>query len=248
MGLFNRKPKNDAEPISTSSGGSTTAGWVLRGGGKVIFVADPAWADKIRSTQPKIARVGHEATVELRRDKAKRVNVWHEGVQVGSISLGDSNDYASAFKALERSKRHGIVDARIEPIDWKSGGAALLDLAPARFPCIPFNQPPKDLPRASRADFEIKDEKKFKAYIQRISRQMNASPGFFIIAPADSLGLHPVYAPLNDALDASSQVGYINKAGSKAAAEATANGPVYLPGMVWWRDSTPQVEVASWLG
>jgi len=191
---------------------------------------------------------GYEVTVELRRDKAERVNVWHEGAQVGSLSPTDSNAYASAFNALERSKRHGIVDARIEPIDWKSGGAAFLDLAPSQRPCIPFNQPPKDLPRAGRADFEVKDESKFKDYILRISRQMNASPGFFVIAPADSSGLHPVYAPLNDATEASSQVGYINKAGSKAAAEATASGPVYLPGMVWWRDTTPQIELASWLG
>lgn len=248
MGLFNRKPKNETKPIVTASGSSTTVGWVLRGGSGVTFDADPTWAGKIRSTQPKIARVGHEVTVELRRDKTERVNVWHGGAQVGSLSPADSNAYASAFNALERSKRHGIVDARIEPIDWKSGGAASLDLASSQRPCIPFNQPPKDLPRAGRVDFEVKDENKFKAHIMRISRQMNASPGFFIIAPADSSGLHPVYAPFNDARDASSQVGYINKAGSKAAAEATASGPVYLPGMVWWRDSTPQVDLASWLG
>jgi hypothetical protein len=245
VGLFNRKPKEEAAAPSASSG---TVGWVLRGGSGCAFQAGPSWADTIRATTPKVPRVGHEVTVELRRDKSRTVTVWHNGQQVGTMSPTDSEAYDSAFNALERSKRHGIVDARIEPTDWKSGGAAYLDIAPPQRPCIPFNQPPTDVPRAGRADFEVKDEAKFKDYILRIARQMNASPGFFVIAPADAAGLHPVYAPLTGVTDAGSQVGYINKAGSKAAAAATTDGPVYLPGMVWWRDSTPQVELASWLG
>jgi hypothetical protein len=249
MGLFNRKSKSDVTASGSASAPSgSTVGWVLRGGGVCAFKADPSWAEVIRASTPKVARVGHGVTVELRRDAAKNVTVWFDGQQVGVMSPEDSKAYASALDALERSKRHGVVDARIEPTDWKSAGAAFLDIAPPQRPCIPFNQPPAGVPRAGRADFEVKDEAKFKDYIMRISRQMNASPGFFVIAPADASGLHPVYSPLNGVTESGSQVGYINKAGTKAAAEVTANGPVYLPGMVWWRDKTPQVELASWLG
>lgn len=252
MGLFSRKQKNEASvsnsphqsPVPTTE----SIGWILRGGSDCAFTPDASWAETIRASSPKVPRVGHSVTVELRRDKDGTVTVWHNGQNVGAMSSGDSKAYESALAALERSNRHGIVNARIEPTEWKSGGASYLNIAPPQRPCIPFNQPPKDIPVASRADFEVKDEAKFKEYIVRISRQMNASPGFFVIAQADNTGSHPVYAPLNGVSDEGSQVGYVNKAGTKAAAEATKDGPVYLPGMVWWRDSTPQVELASWLG
>jgi hypothetical protein len=202
----------------------------------------------IRTTVPKIARVGHPVAVNLRRSGDGRVHVWHEGVIVGSMSTGDSGAYGSAFSALERAKRHGVVDARIEPREWKSGGSCFLDIAAPQRPCIPFNQPPQGIARAGRADFEVKDEAKFKDYIVRIARNMQASPGFFVIAPPDESGLHPVFAPMDGVTAPASQVGYVNKAGTRAATAATLNGPVYLPGMVWWSDSTPQVELASWLG
>lgn len=242
MGWFSRKPKEPAGPPSLDG----TRGWRLRGGSMVPFVADDAWADGVRASVEKRPRVGHEVEVALKRDRDGVVWVFGDGQPVGKLDAEAARDYESAFKALERTGRHGVVDARVEPRDWKSGGACFIDVAYKKYPCIPFNQPPVGVPQAGFTELEVKDESKFKDTIQVISRGMTASPGWFVIGQADGTGQHPVFAPLEGRALEQCQVGYVNKAGTRRAAEATAAGPVWVAGMVWWRDTTPQVELASW--
>lgn len=242
MGLFSRKPKAPAGPPSLDG----TRGWQLRGGSNVPFAADDSWADGVRARIPKVPRVGHEVEVALKRDSDGIVWVFSDGQQVGHLDAAASKEYESAFNALERTGRHGIVQARIEPRDWKSGGACFIDIAYKKYPCIPFNQPPVGIPQAGFTELDVKDEAKFKDTIQTISRGMNASPGWFIIGQADGTGQHPVYAPFQGKPMEQCQVGYVNKAGTGRASEATASGPVWVAGMVWWRDTTPQVVLASW--
>lgn len=247
MGWFSKKPKEPAGPLSLDG----TTPWRLRGGGMVGFTADEQWVDRIHETVEKVPRVGHPVVLDLKRDKAGVVHVFHDGVEVGVVSMEDSRQYASAFKALEHTKRHGRVDGTVRMKGSKAQGpAAWFDLCRPNWPAIPFNEPPVGIPRASEsyAEFMVKDEKLFGDFIQRISRGMTASPGWFVIDVSDESGLHPVWAPMPDLSPKQCRVGYINKAGTKQAAAITADGPVYLPGVAFWRNTTPQIELASYQG
>lgn len=108
MGLFNRKSKSDVTASGSASAPSgSTVGWVLRGGGVCAFKADPSWAEVIRASTPKVARVGHDVTVELRRDAAKNVTVWFDGQQVGVMSPEDSKASPTPRHSRPTSKMRG---------------------------------------------------------------------------------------------------------------------------------------------
>jgi hypothetical protein len=188
--------------------------------------------------------------VELKRNRQGIVEVFYGDRVVGALDAAESKQYSSAFSALERTKRHGLVDATVRMKGSKAQGeSAWFDLCRPDWPCVPFNEPPIGIPRAgSYNEFTVKDENKFSEFIKVALRGMNASPGWFVIDVADESGLHPVWAPVTGKSPKQSQVGYVSKAGSKQAAALTEGGPVWLPGVVFWRSTTPQVELASWQG
>jgi hypothetical protein len=246
MGWFSRKPKEPEGPLSLDG----TTPWRLRGGGSVGFTADEAWVGQIQDTVEKVPRLGHPVMLDLKRDRAGVIHVFHDGIDIGVVSSEDSKQYASAFAHLEKTKRHGRVEGTVRMKGSKATGpSAWFDLCRPNWPAIPFNEPPVDIPRAGDyTEFMVKDEKLFSPFIQRISRGMSASPGWFVIDVANGDGQHPVWAPMPGMSPQQSQVGFINKAGTKQAAALTANGPVYLPGVAFWRDTTPQIELASYQG
>jgi hypothetical protein len=253
MGLFDKlrgkAPEPAGPPVPPDLAGTT--GWWLRGYGSVpVQDVDAAWAQNVRDTVERRPRAGHTTSGHAKAGRDGTVWLYAEdGRVIGHLSAADSAAYASAFTALAKTKRHGRVRLTVNPTSFKDGGVTFVHLVqPANYPCIPANQPPEGIAEAGFVDFEVKDEHKFKPTIEAISRGMNASPAFFVIGQADADGVVPVFAPLPGRSMTQCQVGVINKAGSKRAAEMTTSGPVWCPGMVWWRASTPQVELASWYG
>lgn len=252
MGIFRRL--FDSKDASSAQVGppslDDTTGWWLRHRGSVpVEDVDANWAQGIRDSVTKTAREGHTTVAALKADQTGIVWVYgNDGRPIGHFSGEMSRAYASAFKALARTKRHGLVRITVEPVEFKSGGATWVHLAPPEFPSIPANQPPEGLPSAGKVEFEVKDESKFSSTVQALSRDMRRSPAFFVIGQVNTNGEVPVFAPLRGRNWEDCQVGFIDKAGTKKAAKLTSDGPVVCPGAVLWRDRTPQIELGYWMG
>lgn len=258
MGLFGfGKKTSEASAATRVSTGpdvvelGTTQAWQLRRGasGVVVQLNDQGWADGIRSTVPKVPRVGHTVELELKRDRKGTVWVFHDGVHIGELDAAASKSYASIFTALERTKRHAKVTANVTDPAWKTAGATVLVLAHPQHPLIPINQPPTGIPLVDVEDLDVKDENLYKSFLVSVARKDWRAPGWFVLTPADpNTGEVNVYCPMVGKPLPGEQVGVVAKSATKKAAALTASGPVAVAGVIDYEGQVPQVGLDSFFG
>ena len=143
MGLFNRRPKNETESMATASSGGTTVGWVLRGGSEVTFTADPTWADTIRSTKPKIARVAMKSQLNFGVTRLKestsgtkvhKLALCRRRIRMPTPRLSTPSNAVSATESWTHASNPSTGNQG-EPLSWTS-------LHPSG-PASPSTSPPR---------------------------------------------------------------------------------------------------------